>query len=125
MNKTYQDLGLLLLRLYSGGLMAYSHGFPKLAKLFRGDFGFANPIGIGELPSLVLAVFAEFFCALLVVIGFRSRLATIPLMITMFVAAFIQHAGDPFSKKEFGLLYFFAYLVLFLMGPGKYSIDKK
>lgn len=123
--KTYQDIGLLILRIYAGGLMAFSHGFPKLSKLFSGDFGFANPLGIGELPSLILTVFAEFFCAVLVIIGFRSRLATIPLMITMLVAAFIVHAGDPFSKKEFGLLYFFAYLVIFLMGPGKFAIDKK
>lgn len=123
--KTYQDIGLLILRVYAGSLMAFSHGFPKLSKLFSGDFGFANPLGIGEVPSLILTVFAEFFCAVLVVIGFRSRLATIPLMITMFVAAFIVHTDDPFSKKEFGLLYFFAYLMIFLMGPGKFAIDKK
>ena len=55
-----QDLGLLLLRLSAGGIMAYSHGWGKLQSLFSGEIQFANPIGIGEEPSLFLTVFAEF-----------------------------------------------------------------
>ena len=39
----------------------------------------------------------------------------------MFVALIFKHDGDPFSKKEKPLLY----LILFISGPGKYSIDNK
>jgi putative oxidoreductase len=125
-NKPFQiDLGLLLLRLASGGFMAYSHGWGKLQQLLSGDMSFADPIGIGETPSFVLAVFAEFVCGILVALGLFTRVALVPLIITMGVAVFIIHAEDPFSKQEFGLLYLVPYLTLFLTGPGKLSLDKQ
>ena len=105
--------------------MAYSHGWGKLQKMFGGDFGFADPIGVGEEASLVLTVFAEFVCGSLVALGLFTRAALIPLIITMLVAVFIIHADDPFSKQELGLLYLIPYVTLFLTGPGKISLDKK
>lgn len=119
------DLGLLFLRLASGGMMAYSHGWGKLQKMLGGNMSFADPIGMGEEASLVLTVFAEFVCGILVALGLFTRAALIPLIITMVVAVFIIHAEDPFSKQEFGLLYLVPYLTLFLAGPGKLSLDKK
>ena len=119
------DLGLLFLRLASGGMMAYSHGWGKLQKMLGGDMSCADPIGMGEEASLVLTVFAEFVCGILVALGLFTRAALIPLIITMVVAVFIIHAEDPFSKQEFGLLYLVPYLTLFLAGPGKLSFDKK
>ncbi len=121
MNNTHH-YGALILRIIGGGLMLV-HGIPKLMKLVGGDFTFANPIGIGPEASLILTVFAEFICALFVLVGFRTRLTTIPLMVTMIVAAFVVHAGDPFQKKEMAILYFGIYLATFFMGSGKYSLD--
>jgi putative oxidoreductase len=118
------DLALLLLRVASGGMMAYAHGLPKTQKLLAGDMGFADPIGIGQEASLVLAVFAELVCGLLLVFGLFTRLVLLPLIVTMAVAVFIVHADDPFSKQEFGLLYLVPYLVLLLKGPGNWSMDK-
>ncbi len=119
------DLALLILRVASGGMMAYSHGWGKMQRLLEGDLSFADPIGIGELPSLVLTVVAELVCGVLVALGLFTRAALVPLIITMVVAVFIVHADDPFSKMEFGLLYLIPYLALFLAGPGKISLDKQ
>jgi putative oxidoreductase len=118
------DMGLLFLRIAAGGYML-THGIPKLMKLMGGDLAFGDPIGIGAGPSLVLTIFAEVICAILIVIGLGTRLATIPLIITMLVAAFIVHGADPIGKKELALIYFAMYFVLFLMGSGKYSLDKR
>lgn len=118
------DLALLLLRLASGGIMAYSHGWGKLQGILEGDLGFADPIGIGEVPSLFLTVFAEFVCGILVALGLFTRLALVPLAFTMAVAVFVVHADDPFSKQEFGLLFLVPYVALLLLGPGKLSLDK-
>ncbi len=57
------NISLLLLRLVFAGSMLYGHGLSKWKKLFEGVFfdgslNFANPIGIGELPTLILAVFS-------------------------------------------------------------------
>lgn len=118
------SLPILWLRLIGGGFML-AHGVPKLMKLLSGNFQFADPIGIGPQASLILTVFAEFLCALMILIGFKTKAATIPLMITMLVAAFLVHGADPFGKKELALIYFGIYLSLFFLGSGKYSVDAK
>ena len=100
-----------------------THGWPKLQKVLGGDFGFADPIGLGASTSLVLTVAAEFGGALMLVFGFATRLISIPLMFTMVVAAFVVHGSDPFGKQEFPLLYFVIYLTLFFLGSGKFSVD--
>jgi len=117
------DLGLLIFRLIVGGLML-THGYGKFMRVLEGNFQFANPIGIGEGPSLVLAAFAEFICALLIMFGLFTRLASIPLIIAMAVAAFITHGGDPLADKEKALLYLAAFIVLFYKGGGRYSLDR-
>ena len=118
------DWALLLLRLTFGGLMVINHGWGKLQNLFGDDpIQFADPLGVGMTASLGLTVFAEFVCGILIVLGLFTRLATIPLIVTMLVAAFIIHWSDPFANKEMALIYLAAYTALFLMGAGKFSVD--
>ncbi len=117
------SLPILWLRLVGGGFML-AHGIPKLMKFFAdGPIKFADPFGIGASPTLVLTVFAEVVCAIMILIGFKTRAATIPLIITMLVAAFVIHGADPFGKKELALMYLAIYLSLFFLGSGKYSVD--
>lgn len=116
------NLGLLLLRLSAGGFML-THGYPKLQRLVAGEMRFGDPLGLGPEVSLVLAVFAEFFCAVLVMLGLGTRWATIPLIVTMAVAAFIAHGADPFGRKELALLYLVSFVFLLLTGGGKFSLD--
>ncbi|WP_340105335.1 DoxX family protein [Rhodohalobacter sp. 8-1] len=118
------DVAVCLLRIGASALIM-THGFPKFLKILEGDFSFGDPLGIGEAPSLFLVAFAEFICAILVLLGLWTRIALIPLIITMIVAVFIAHAGDPFGRKELGLFFLISFVVLFLTGPGKYSLDKR
>lgn len=118
--------GLLLLRLVGGGTMLIAHGLPKFMKLWHGDtVGFIDPLGVGDSVSLALAVFAEVICAFLVTIGLKTRLAVIPLIITMVVAFFVIHSSDPFMQKELAFIYLAIYLTIFMTGPGWYSVDKQ
>lgn len=119
---TFADLGLLLLRIGAGGFMI-THGWGKLLKLVEGDMTFADPIGVGPELSLILTVFAEVFCALLILVGLLTRFAAIPFAITMFTAVFIIHANDEFAKQEMGLMYLIMSLAILLMGAGRYSLD--
>jgi putative oxidoreductase len=118
------NLSILLLRV-GAGLLILTHGWPKLLKVFNGDFAFADPIGIGAGLSLVLAAFAEGICGFLVTLGLGTRFASIVLSINMFVVVFFAHADDPFGTKEKGLLFLLLFLVITLTGGGKYSLDKK
>jgi len=106
------------------GLMMLVHGLPKMAMLFSGEpIQFLPVFGLSAEVSLALAVFAEVFCSLLLLVGLGTRLAVIPLIITMLVAVFIYHAPDPFAKQELGLLYLLVYLLLLFTGAGKFSLD--
>ena len=117
------DFGLLLFRLIIGGLML-THGIPKLLTFFGSEeIVFADPIGLGETVTFTFAVFAEFVCAMLIILGWVTRFASIPLIITMAVAAIIVHWTDGFGRQELPLLYMGGFLLLFFTGAGKFSLD--
>ena len=119
----YLNAAILLIRILIAALMI-RHGLPKLSKLLAGgEIKFGNPIGLGPVISLILVVFSEVICSILIGIGLGTRLASIPLIITMIVAAFISHGSDPFARKELAILYIIFYGMLLVMGSGKYSVD--
>lgn len=123
-NPVRVDVALLILRVMVGALML-THGYGKFQNLFGdGPIQFGDPLGLGVTLSLILAVFSEVFCSLFLIVGIATRLATIPLIVTMSVAAFIVHAQDAFRVKEMAVLYLLIYVVLLLAGAGKYSIDR-
>lgn len=116
------DVAVLILRISMAALML-AHGLPKFLSLFSGEpVQFPALIGTPEL-SLALAVFAEVLCSILILFGLGTRIATLPLIITMLVAVLLIHGADPFSKKEMGLHYLIGYVVLLITGSGKFSID--
>jgi len=142
-NRTRIDvssIGLLILRLGIGGYML-THGWGKLQTLLSGNIPEQfDPIGLGPTVSFVLVVFAEFLCALLIITGLATRLATIPLVVAMGVAAFVAHGADPWTaatgralylageatswaSKQPALTYFFVFLALAFTGPGRLSLD--
>lgn len=116
------DLGLAILRI-STSLMLVTHGWAKIANFSERLTTFSDPIGLGPALSLQLVIFAEFFCAILLALGFLSRLSLIPLIINMAVISFVVHADDPFSNQEKGLLFLVIFVFLLFSGPGKYSVD--
>jgi len=122
-NSLLKDLGLAVLRIGASAAIL-THGYGKLQMLINGaEFG--NPIGIGATPTLFLAVIAEFVCPILLILGFKTRWVAVPPAITMAVAFFIVHAADAFQKKEKALLYLILFVAIILLGPGKYSIDRR
>lgn len=118
------DIGLLVLRILAGGMMLFSHGMGKLLNFSRLSATFPDPLHIGSTLSLTLTVFAEVVCAVLIMIGLATRLAAIPLIITMFVAAAVIHAMDPWAKKEFALLFAIPFITLAITGAGRFSVDQ-
>lgn len=117
------DLGLLILRVGVAVFML-THGVPKLLNLFGSEeIAFADPLGLGPVVSLWLSTFAEFLCSILILLGLGTRLAAIPLIINMAVAFFIFHAQDPFKGKELSGFYLLIFIVIFIMGAGKYALD--
>ena len=134
------SIGLLILRLGIGGYLI-THGWGKLQMLLAGGADkFGDPIGIGSTLSLALVTTSEFVCALLILLGLATRLAALPVVVSMAVAAFVVHAKDPWTmgaaanaffsgasktwfSKEPALLYLIPFLSLVFTGGGKLSLD--
>ena len=119
------NIALLILRVVFAGSMLYGHGLSKFNKLIQWDLSFANPIGIGEAPTLILAVFSEFIAPIFIIVGYKTKFFSFFTAATMFVAAFVVHWGDPFGRIEKALLFLTVFVILMMTGPGKYSIDRK
>jgi len=116
------SFGLLLFRLVVGGLML-THGIPKLMNFAELSQVFPDLLGIGSKWNLILVIFAELGCAIALIFGFLIRLSSIPLIITMLMAAFVAHATDPLAVKEMSLLYLSIFSFFFIVGGGKFSLD--
>jgi putative oxidoreductase len=116
------DLATLVLRLIFGGMFIY-HGYPKLTGYNEMLAMFGDPVGLGSELSLILVIFAEFFCGVLIVLGLFTRFAVVFTFITMLVAYFVAHANDDFMVKMLPFVYIWLCIVLFILGSGRYSLD--
>ncbi|HQR02258.1 MAG TPA: DoxX family protein [Ferruginibacter sp.] len=116
------NAAMLIVRLALGILMM-DHGYDKLIHFSEYSHQFINFLGMGKTLSLALVVFAEFFCSLFLILGLFTRLATIPLIITMCVVIFSINNGKVFMQHESPALYLTGFLVLLIIGPGRISVD--
>lgn len=116
---------LLVVRVAVGAMMFFVHGLPKLMDFQQKAHAFPDPFGLGGKVSLGMVVFAEVFCSLALILGLMTRLVSIPLAVTMGVAAFHIHAYDPFAKKELAIMYLLFYLLFIFNGGGRYALDDK
>ena len=115
-------IGLLVLRIgVSGSLM--THGYGKLMNYESLSTKFMGHMFLSSEFTLSLVIFAELFCAFFVLIGFGTRIFSIPVMYNFIIAITVAHAGDPFGKMEKAVLFFTVFIALFILGPGKYSVD--
>jgi putative oxidoreductase len=117
------NIATLLLRAVFGILIFLNHGLSKLNKFSELEHTFFDPLHVGHRWSLVLVLFAEIICSLLLVLGLFSRLAAFALFIDMLVAVFVFHKGQAISQYEVAIGFLTVFFSILLVGPGKYSVD--
>ncbi len=124
------DLGKLLLRLTLGILMLL-HG---IGKIRYGVSGIAGMVQSHDLPGfLAYGVFiGEIIAPLLVILGFYTRTCGLIIAFNMVVAIALAHSTQLFNLGKSGgweleLQGFFLLtaLVVALIGPGKFSINRR
>jgi putative oxidoreductase len=124
------DVGLLMIRLVLAAVFIY-HGGQKLFGWFGGPGLEATAGGFGKmgipLPMLsaVLASAAEFFGAIVLLIGTGTRIAAIPMAFDMLVAVLLVHRAH-FDARSGGMEYPLTLGVvlaaLILTGPGRLTL---
>jgi putative oxidoreductase len=121
----HRDAALAAIRIFAGTTLALAHGLGKVSDLSRftasvARRGFPLPELLGPAAAL-----SEFAGGLLLALGLLTRPAATMVLVTMTVAAFGVHGGDPFKKKELALLYGSVALMFVIAGPGRYSADAR
>lgn len=119
------NFGLFWLRLFMGAGIAY-HGFGKIFMPGRMEHFIQAVTKLGfSMPEVFawMAALSEFLGGVLILLGFKTRLAAFFVFVTMSVAIFLAHAGDPLSKKELAIAYWTMAGALVFTGGGKFSID--
>ncbi len=123
------DFGLLLLRLWFGVALFLKHGWEKPVHFAAMAAHFPDPVHIGPVPSLVIAMLSDAVCSLLVIVGLATRWAALFIFANVFVAwAFVHHfqfLAHGADHGELTVLYLGAFLALALTGPGRFSLDAR
>ncbi len=125
----YNNTALLLLRI-GLGIMMMMHGYPKLAggteRWTKLGTSMSN-LGIHFAPLAwgFMAAITESIGGLFLLLGLFFRPVALLLMFTMIVAA-VKHlsAGETIMDASQAIELGCVFLAMFIMGPGKYSIDK-
>ena len=116
-------MALLVARLWFGLTMLFNHGFDKLAH-FNDIVGtFPDPLRLGQEASLVLVVMAEVLAALLLTVGFLTRIAAAVLVVDMFVAFLMVNKTAMHGEGELAFLYLSGFVFLAIAGGGLFSLD--
>lgn len=119
---TKASLFLLIMRVFFG-LLLMNHGIQKWGNYHELSATFPDPLGLGSPLSLGLAIFGELVCSMAFIIGLFYRLAMLPMIFTMAMAFFIIHGSDAFAVKELALIYLVVFVLMYISGPGKFSVD--
>lgn len=116
------DLAALFLRLFVG-VMMLTHGIEKIMHFSSLESTFPDSIGLGSKWSLVMIILCEAGCSTLLVLGLFTRLAVLPLIFSMTIAAFFTFPEVKMSTAELPLMYLGIYVAIGLLGPCRYSAD--
>ena len=115
------SLLILVLRVVFGVLF-FIHGLDKMLNFNTLVNDYPSVLGFGSYMTLMVSIFCEFCCSLFLMAGLLQRLLTIPMIVAMGVAFFDIHDAM-MPEAELALIYFIVFIVLFLVGPGRYSVD--
>lgn len=112
---------ILCLRLFFGALFMM-HGLDKLTHFNELSTTYTSVLGLGSYMTLMLSIFTELCCSIFLMTGLLVRITVIPMIVAMAVAFFDVHDAM-MPEGELALIYLILFIILYLTGPGRYSID--
>ena len=112
---------ILCLRVFFGVLL-FTHGLDKMMNFNELSETYPSVLGFGSYMTLMVSIFCEFCCSLFLIAGLMVRITVIPMIVAMAVAFFDIHDGM-MPEGELALIYLIMFLILYVTGPGRYSLD--
>jgi putative oxidoreductase len=127
---TNEDLAKFILRLTVAALMLF-HG---VAKVQHGIDWMMGALVANGVPGFVAygVYLGEILAPIMLIVGYRVKLASLLVIITMVVAIWLAHPNDIFAITKHGawaiellMFYILSSIAIFFLGAGKYSLDKR
>ena len=115
------SLLILALRVFFG-ILFFVHGLDKMINFNELSYTYPSVLGFGSYMTLMVSIFCEFACSLFLIAGLLVRITVIPMIAAMAVAFFDIHDGM-FPDGELSLIYLILFVILYITGPGRYSVD--
>ena len=112
---------ILFLRIFFGVLF-FVHGLDKIMNFSELSYTYPDVFGFGSYMTLMVAIFCEFCCSLFLIAGLLVRIMVLPMIVAMAVAFFDIHDAL-LPQGELSLIYLVVFIILYFVGPGKYSLD--
>jgi putative oxidoreductase len=117
------NVGMLLFRIAASLEIIVVHGFKKIGIGVSVAENVPNPLHLPEVLNNTFATAANIFFPFLVLIGFCTRLATLPTLAVTLTGYFVVHWHDALLVRDTPFVYSLMFFLILLMGPGKYSLD--
>ncbi|HEY9048549.1 MAG TPA: DoxX family protein [Ohtaekwangia sp.] len=123
------DLGKCILRLAGGGILLF-HG---VFKVFTDIEHVKRLVETAGLPAVLAygSIIGEFIAPIFVIIGYKTRLAALIMVINMLMTIVVAHRDLVFERNDFGgwmietnMLFLSIALTIAFLGAGRYSLSK-
>lgn len=121
----HQDLGLLFLRASGALFLLWVHGLPKLLNYSEQLKLIEDPFHLGAHVTLLLAIFAEVLCPLLILVGVLVRLACLPILAVLLIAMVVVHPEWTLFEGQFGWLLLILFTSVLIAGPGRFVLGQR
>lgn len=119
------DLGLLFLRGSGALFLLWVHGLPKLLNYSEQLKLIEDPFHLGAHVTLLLAIFAEVLCPLLIIAGVLVRLACLPILAVLLIAMVVVHPEWTLLEGQFGWLLLIIFTSVLIAGPGRLVVSTR
>ena len=117
------NLAMLFFRVFVSLEMIGVHGLKKVGIGVEHKENIPNPLNLPHELNDALAISANIFFPFMVFVGLCTRLATLPSLAVTMTGYFVVHAHDSLLEKDTPFIYSVCFLLILILGPGKYSID--
>ncbi|CAL2059258.1 DoxX family protein [Tenacibaculum sp. 190524A05c] len=128
--KQNTDLGILIFRILVAGLLIL-HGIGNLTNGYVFIKSMMSKSGLPEFMAYG-AFIGEIIAPIFILLGYRVRISSLFVALTMFIAILTTHAGEIFSLNQFGgwaielqAFYLFGAIAIFHTDSGRYTILNK
>ena len=121
----HQDLGLLFLRASGALFLLWVHGLPKLLNYSEQLKLIEDPFHLGAHVTLLLAIFAEVLCPLLILVGVLVRLACLPILAVLLIAMVVVHPEWTLFEGQCGWLLLILFTSVLIAGPGRFVLGQR